>query len=55
MNLQNPTNWFEKSVSSIIRSPLMDIVATPLLRTLISVLMILIAFLVVYSPRGDAS
>jgi hypothetical protein len=56
MNLQNPTNWLEKSVSSIIQSPLMDIVATPLLRTLLSVLMILIAFLVViYSPRGDAS
>jgi len=55
LNLQKPTNWLESAVSSSINSPLMDIVATPLFRTALSAFMILVAFLLVFSPRGEVA
>jgi len=52
LNLQRPGNWLESWLSSAIQNPLLDIVATPFLRTVLSAFMILVAFLLVYSPRG---
>jgi hypothetical protein len=52
LNLQRPGNWLESWLGSAIQNPLLDIVATPFLRTVLSAFMILVAFLLVYSPRG---